>query len=233
MDIVKFNLPQLEAKLWGSTPKESLLAVVGGREPDIGWLTEACKERRLFCADKGVVVCVEACLYPEVLWGDCDSTSSEVYEKVQQKGTAVYRYPREKDDTDLQLLLKELPKGDLLCSGVWGGRFDHLYSNVFSLLRYKLHQHNQVVMADEKEVMILLAEGEKAELKFNHQPYAVSLLPLSAMTNVDFSGVHWPLKDAELEMLHPYAISNEADDDTICCQCHSGCVGLYCCFEKA
>lgn len=230
---VIFTLPQLEVELDGGNPRESLMAVAGGREPEADWLKKALRKRRLFCADKGSAVCLNIGVCPEILWGDCDSTSAEFYSKVQHKGATVYRYPKEKDDTDLQLLLKELPEGDLLCSGIWGGRFDHLYSNVFSLLQYKLKLQNQVVMADEKEVMVLLTEGETAELRFSCKPYAISLLPLSLNTKVDFSRVHWPLEGAELEMLHPYAISNETDNDSVSCKCYSGCVGLYCCFEKA
>lgn len=230
---VIFTLPQAEVELSGSNSDECLMMVAGGREPDSVWLKKAAKKNRIFCADKGAAVCFKAKLYPEILWGDCDSTSAELYREVQLYGTTVYRYPSEKDDTDLQLLLKEIPDGNLLCSGIWGGRFDHLYSNVFSLLRYKLNRRNQVVMADEKELMVFLSEGETVELKLKNKPYAISLLPLSIKTKVDFSGVHWPLKEAELEMLHPYAISNEAENESIFCKCYSGCVGLYCCFEKA
>lgn len=233
MHKVNFTLPQLEAELYGSKPRELLMAVAGGRKPEESWLKASAGQLRIFCADKGAAVCLNAGLKPEVLWGDCDSAAAKIYEQMQKSGATVYRYPREKDDTDLQLLLKELPDGDLLCSGIWGGRFDHLYSNVFSLLSYKLSRGNQVVMADEREVMVLLSDGEKAELKFKNKPYAISLLPLSVKTKVDFSGVHWPLKDAELEMLHPYAISNEAEESAIVCQCRLGFVGLYCCFEKA
>lgn len=233
MSNVKFTLPQLDIELFDTFSKDPLLAVAGGREPEQKWLLETAHGRRLFCADKGAAVCFAARLYPEILCGDNDSASAELYELLRKNGTIVHRYPSEKDDTDLQLLLQELPAGDLLCSGVWGGRFDHLYSNVFSLLRYKLKQHNQVVMADEKEIMVLLAAGECVEMKFQQLPYSISLLPLSITTSVDLSGVHWQLENAELEMLHPYAISNVADKKTIRCQCHSGFAGLYCCFEKA
>lgn len=233
MSAVIFTLPQLEAVISSAVPKDALFAVAGGRSPQGGWLKKAAYGKAVFCADKGIESCLSASIVPKVLWGDCDSASEKLYEHAQAKGTTVYKYPREKDDTDLQLLLKKLPEGDLLCSGVWGGRFDHLYSNVFSLLQYKLIRRNQVVMADEKEVMVLLTAGEDVALKFKSLPYAVSLLPLSKDLKVDFKGVHWPLQEAELELLHPYAISNEAESDVISCKCHSGYVGVYCCFEKA
>jgi thiamine pyrophosphokinase len=49
--------------------------------------------------------------------------------------TLVKEFPVAKDHTDLQLLLAGIAAGPVvyLCSGVWGGRFDHLYSAVHSL----------------------------------------------------------------------------------------------------
>lgn len=230
----KISLPQLEAVI-GCTVYQpvTLVAVAGGRVPDKGWLGELAADKELFCADRGIEACFSAELVPQALWGDCDSTSAELYERARQLGTRVYSYSREKDDTDLQLLLKELPEGDLICSGIWGGRFDHLYSNVFSLLQYKLQRQNQVLMADSMEVMFLLQAGEEAELSFRRKPYALSLLPLNHKVSVDFTGVYWPLKGAELKMLYPYAISNEAVTDKISCKCLSGCLGLYCLFQQA
>ncbi|EJW98951.1 hypothetical protein EVA_12941 [gut metagenome] len=45
--------------------------------------------------------------------------------------------------------------------------------------------------------------------------------------------MHWPLQQAELELLHPYAISNEAAAEKIVCSCLSGYLGLYCLFQEA
>ena len=134
-----------------------------------------------------------------------------------------------KDDTDLQLLLHNLPEGDILASGIWGGRFDHLYSNVYTLLGVKKQCGCQVILADDKEFMLLLTEGESAELKLQAAAEAVSLLPLSESTTVDFTGVRWPLQQATLRQLYPYAISNEVLEgaEKIRCTCHSGALGLY------
>ena len=77
--------------------------------------------------------------------------------------------------------------------------------------------------------MLLLTAGESVELKLQTAAEAVSLLPLSESTTVDFTGVRWPLQQATLSQLYPYAISNEvnADAEKICCTCHSGALGLY------
>lgn len=77
--------------------------------------------------------------------------------------------------------------------------------------------------------MLLLTEGESVELKLQAAEEAVSLLPLSESTVVDFTGVRWPLQQATLCQLYPYAISNEVLEGTekIRCTCHSGALGIY------
>ena len=133
-----FELPQLKAEvILTQEYTDTNLVVAGGRAPQIDWLKEAVSDRKVYCADKGIEVCMEADIIPEELYGDGDSADAQFYWQASALGTKVRTFPTAKDDTDLQLLLKNLPAGDVICSGVWGGRFDHLYSNVFSLLAVK------------------------------------------------------------------------------------------------
>ena len=164
---------------------------------------------------------------PAELFGDCDSSSQAVYRQARATGTAVHSFNPAKDDTDLQLLLHNLPEGDILASGIWGGRFDHLYSNVYTLLGVKKQRDCRVILADDKEFMLLLTECVSVELKLQAVAEAVSML--SDSTTVDFTGVRWPLQQATLRQLYPYAISNEVLEgaEKICCTCHSGALGLY------
>lgn len=208
---------------------KDILVVAGGREPERSWLKTVSTNKKVFAADRGAAMCLEAGITPQELFGDCDSTTQAVYDKAKCSGTLVHSFNPAKDDTDLQLLLKNLPTGDIIASGIWGGRFDHLYSNVFTLLGIKQARSCQVVLADEKEFMLLLTEDESVELKLEAAAEAISLLPLSQSTIVDFTGVHWPLKQAKLRQLYPYAISNVIQPcaEKICCTCHNGAVGLY------
>ena len=76
--------------------------------------------------------------------------------------------------------------------------------------------------------MLLLTEGESVELKLQAAEEAVSLLPLSESTVVDFTGVRWPLQQATLRQLYPYAISMKVlvrVTEKIRCTCHSGALG--------
>lgn len=233
MTAQKFILPQCSAVLTAVGQRETCFVMAGGRKPACKWLCQAAAGYKAYCADVGGEYLLQSGIVPEILFGDCDSTGAEIYAKLAALGTKIFQYPAAKDDTDLQLLLQHMDGCNLIVSGIWGGRFDHLYSNVFSLLGYKEKHGCQVIMADEKEIMLLLASGESVKIAVNGLEHikAVSLLPLSGETQVNIAGVRWPLQEAKLQLLYPYAISNEPLGD-FTCDCLAGAVGLYLCFTE-
>ncbi len=234
-----FVLPQLKLRVMfhvkhstALSPAADKLLVAGGRAPQTLWLQQAAVGKDIYCADRGIEACLAAGVVPRELFGDCDSSTEAAYAKAAKLGARVHSFNPAKDDTDLQLLLQNLPAGDIIATGIWGGRFDHLYSNAFTLLGAKKQRQCQVLLADEQELMLLLAAGESAELDLLQKAKAISLLPLTADAQVNFAGVRWPLNNARLEQLYPYAISNEQAADSICCNCSSGVVGLYICWQE-
>lgn len=219
-----FHVKHQEAKCFS-------LLLAGGRAPSTAWLkaVAGANELKTYCADKGVEYAISASLLPQLVVGDCDSGSQACYEQAKAMGARLELHPPAKDDTDLQLLLQQLPPAPLLASGIWGGRFDHLFSNVYSLLAFKKKQATQVIMADEQELMLLMEAGEEVEILLANpaKVYAFSILPLSEVTVVSCDGVRWPLHEAELTQQRPYAISNEALAARLLCACHKGYMGLY------
>ena len=119
--------------------QQAILLLAGGREPACEWLKRVAQANALavYCADKGVNCALVAQLAPQLVVGDCDSSSPAFYEQAQALGAKLELHPPAKGDTDLQLLLKSLSPAPLVASGIWGGRFDHLFSNVYSLLQFK------------------------------------------------------------------------------------------------
>jgi len=233
-----YKLPQLEVEISKEADSDKLLlAVAGGRPPETVWLEELAKEYSsslIYCADKGAEYCITNGLQPNVVLGDADSAGEGIFKQAKDLGAEVVVYPSEKDDTDLQLVLKSLPEGNLIITGVWGGRFDHLYSNIFSLAAFSYKTSQSVIMADDSEIMFLLKSDEliKVKIKEPESLQVVSVLPLTASTKVSLKGVHWPLNNAQLEMFHPYAISNVLEKaNAIECNCLTGMLGLYCCFK--
>lgn len=209
--------------------KKTNVVVAGGREPSKSWLRVVASQREIYCADRGAEYCLRAGRRPDVLVGDCDSANAATYLKANDLGTTIFFHPKRKDDTDLQLLLKQIQEGDVIATGVFGGRYDHLFSNIYSLLDFKKQRGCRVVLADDKEFLLPLQADEKVEIYLNNKErvLGVSLLPLSAQCRVNIDGVRWPLKQAELTQTRPYAISNEPLYDKFTCSCEAGDVGLY------
>ncbi len=226
---LKLGLPQGSFKIENTKAAgtDFIIAAAGGRKPDLTWFKNAAADKKIYCADKGVEICFDSGFLPELFCGDADSAGKDYLKKLADFNIAALLFDKDKDDTDLQLLLKNLPSGkNLLVTGIWGGRFDHLYSNVFSLLAYKLKTGLAAVLADEKEIMVLLAAGEKITFTPEAEFKAVSLLPLKDSV-VSIKGTKWVLDKAELNLSNPYAISNEITDEIINIECHSGCIGFY------
>lgn len=235
-----FSLPQAEVMLSCENilrHERTFLAMAGGREPASFWvktLLEKNNDTYRFAADKGAEYFLGNNCVPNVVVGDADSAGKKIFQQAASLGSEVLTYPTEKDDTDLQLLLEKLPVGDLIISGIWGGRFDHLYSNVFSLTKTSEDKLGIIIMADDKELMFILKAKETLKIDFidNKSMEAISLLPLTKNTEVSIEGVHWPLEKQNLEMYQPYAISNVIENgNTVICSCHEGMVGLYCSFK--
>ena len=236
-----YSLPQFKITFAepANEEKHLCLALAGGREPAGSWLKalrEAYPDAKIYCADKGLAYCLQNSIIPDNVFGDADSAGQELFVKAEALGVKVAKYPAEKDDTDLQLMLSKLPNCDLIISGVFGGRLDHLYSNIFSLLAMQDKQLRHIVLADDKEVLILLQPQDEVKLEFSElyksSVEAISLLPLTEQAEVTLTDVHWPLENAVLELKRPYAISNVLEKEAeLTCSCAQGKIGLYCTFK--
>lgn len=230
-----FVLPQMKAEINVSSEvdaKEVNIVLAGGRAPESKWLKALISNypcSKIYCADKGADYCLGNNIHVDLVLGDGDSSSQGSFAKAESLGAKVFTYPTDKDDTDLQLVLKALPSGDILVSGIWGGRFDHLYSNVFSLVKVLEEKAELVIMADQEEVMFLLKAGKNVNIEISDckNIEAISILPLTVNTSVTLDNVHWPLKNTDLNIYFPYAISNRLENSNFNCSCHQGCFGLY------
>lgn len=67
--------------------------------------------------------------------GDFDSVSPQEFKRILEMAERVTQAPAEKDDTDLELALKEIfaayPKAQVKIYGALGGRMDHMMANLF------------------------------------------------------------------------------------------------------
>lgn len=221
------DFPQMKIKFYQGY-LNNLLVVAGGRKPLKKWLEKVSTDKIIWCADSGLDCCADLKTWPQRVYGDRDSFAENSLQLMVEHQIEEFVFPVAKDKTDLQLLLSDLPvNSSVIVTGVWGGRFDHLYSNVFSISAVKKSKKINLILADEREVMVILAAGEHINCDFLEKPFAVSLLPLEKNNNVSIKGVKWNLEYSPLFLDNPYAISNEILDKKLEIKVHAGLIGCY------
>ena len=215
-----------------SRSAQEILFVSGGRAPSREFFLNVAKDRKIFAIDKGIEICRACEVVSNFLIGDFDSANNSAVDWARAKNIPVEKYPADKDFTDTQLALKRAEEifGEhvAILTGCFGGRFDHLYSTIFTCAAVK----QKIFLADEREIIFYLQSGESVNVKFFKNPLAVSLLPISSIcAGVTTENLHWELKNATLTQNFPNATSNRADADKISVRVDSGTLAIYFCFE--
>jgi thiamine pyrophosphokinase len=172
------------------------------------------KDDVLIAADGGVRNCLALGLIPDLVIGDMDSISPEQKSILENGSTRFITYPREKDQTDLELALihaAEQNSVEILLLGLLGGRLDQTLANLHLLSRKQWDQIRLVVVEGSDTAYILhdrgllVIHGEAGDI--------VSLLPLSPqVTDVSTQNLRWPLHQATLHFGSTLSISNQMTD---------------------
>ncbi len=232
-------LPQLRCIFEKELPGAQVLLVAGGRPPAAAWLTQAAENFPVWCVDSGIDSCLVSNVIPERLIGDGDSATSRGWDWGKELGIPVEVHPPEKNLTDLQLALQRVGtiygQASVIVTGVWGGRFDHAFSNIYSLKGCQEFGVRGCCAADEGEVLLLLQGKDSMRIEMNDCPEVISLLPLSAeCLGVSIDGVRWPLDEVELHDGLPYAISNRPNpgNKKITVGIEKGWLGVYLCWDE-
>ena len=162
----------------------------------------------LIAADGGALPLLRAGIVPHVAIGDMDSIDATGLAELEAHGIALRRFPREKDETDLELaLLYAAATGataiDIL--GALGGRWDHTLANVALLALPELRERRTRLLADGQTLFLVrdaaVLEGQAGD--------TVSLLPLAGDAHgITTKGLRYPLDDASLSYERARGVSN-------------------------
>lgn len=225
------KLPQCEIFIPASA--QEILFVSGGRVPSREFFLSVASGRKIFCIDKGLELCLACGVVPNFLIGDFDSASRDSVERARAENIPLEQHPADKDLTDTQLALRRADKifGEhvALLTGCFGGRFDHLYSTVFTCAEAR----QKIILADEREVIFYVRGGEAVDVNFSRKPFALSLLPMSEVcTGVTTKNLHWELDGATLTQNFPNAVSNRVEGDKISIGLERGTLAVYLCFAE-
>ena len=220
-------LPQLT--IYGDNYTETpWLLITGGRAPAAHWLSQLPPTEKIYAADHGLDTCRKQNIIPDYILGDGDSATSDTWNWGKSLGVPVEEFPTAKDLTDTQLALEKMQKAPaIIITGAFGGRFDHLYSLLFSCA----HQKTPCLLSDEQETIFFVKDNEEATLHFHKHPHALSLLPFTtACTGVNIDNVRWPLASATITQAFPNAVSNELlpDQSKLTVSIEQGILGIYC-----
>ncbi len=166
----------------------------------------------LVCADGGANSALLSGRQPDVLIGDLDSITPDNLAKCVEVGTKILRYPKEKDQTDLELALDytqfqapaEFSKSEIWVYGATGGRADHFLGNIALLLAYA-RQGRKIYLKDPEQLIWIIQDRERI---LGVKGQVISLVALSEKAVVTTEGFVYALNNEKLFQDSPRGISN-------------------------
>jgi len=182
--------------------------VVAHGDPDPADRAHGLGADLVVAADGGALVCERWGVVPHVVVGDMDSLGREGMERLRARGARIEAYPREKDETDLELAVEAARKAGadeiILLAAFGGKRLDHEIANVLLLATAP-----RMSAVRGGTVMRVIREGERVSLA-GEPGDLVSLVPLAGdAEGVRTDGLRYPLRDETLRFARARGMSNE------------------------
>lgn len=178
---------------------------------------------KVIAVDGGLDHCEKMKIIPYKIVGDLDSVSAQTLKKYPH--VPLLKYPREKDESDLELAIDDLLNEDvdfITLFGVLGKRVDHLLYTLYLLTRHP----TKLVIESEDETIFCL-QGQKHIKAFPGQ--TVSLIPLNQVSGLTTEGLKWELHHATFDKKF-MSLSNICLGNSFKVNVGSG--DLLCCLQK-
>lgn len=183
--------------------------IANSPELDITPFLERIRRADLVIAtDGGALPLLRAGIVPRIAIGDMDSVDAASLRILAERGADVRRFPRAKDETDLELALLaacEAGAASIDIFGALGGRWDHTLANVALLALPELRERRVRLLADD-QTLYLVRDIAQIDGKVGD---TVSLIPLAGDAHgVTTEGLQYVLRDATLAFERARGISN-------------------------
>lgn len=168
-------------------------------------------EDRIIAADGGYGMCAAAGRRADVLIGDMDSIDPKWLRKAEDEGTEILTFPREKDQTDLELALEYAVRTrgakEIRMLGALGGRWDMSFGNLCLLLHPMLKETD--VRLVEPGTEIRLMNGPRLITLFGKPGDRLSLIPFGdRVEGLRLNGLRYGLHHETLPPGSTRGISN-------------------------
>ena len=176
----------------------------------------------IICADGGTRHALALNLKPHLIIGDMDSTDKSQLQKLRDEGVEVELFPRDKNETDLELAINraiELDADEIIIVAALGGRLDQTLANI-SLLADSLHASRDIRLDDGVEEIFFCRtqvqiHGRSGDI--------VSLIPWgNPVHGVQTQGLRWSLNNETLYPDKTRGVSNELISEIASVEIKSG-----------
>lgn len=176
----------------------------------------------IICADGGTRHAHALNVTPDLIVGDMDSAEMEHLQKFKNEDVAIEAYPRDKNETDLELAINraiELGPRQIVVIAALGGRLDQTLGNITLLADARLSTFDVRLDDGVEEIFIcrdrVEVHGRSADI--------VSLIPwLGVVSGIQTKDLKWPLHNETLYPEKTRGISNEMTDETASVSIGSG-----------
>lgn len=179
------------------------------------------ENRNIIGVDRGMEFLYRHQIMPSYIVGDFDSVSEEIgnyYRKQTDVPIREYNPVKDASDTEIAIRLAvTLGCKELLILGATGGRLDHLWANVQSLM-IPLRAGIDARILDEQNRIRLIKGEITLKRSEAYGPY-FSVFPLGEkIYGFGITGAKYPLKDHTLTPYDSLCVSNQFEEDevTIC-----------------
>ena len=163
----------------------------------------------IICADGGTRHALALNLTPNLVIGDMDSIQNDQWQRLQALGVAVELFPRDKNETDLELAINraiELEPREIVIVAGLGGRLDQTIGNIALLTDLQLATFD-VRLDDGVEEMFFCRDQVQVQGRSGD---IVSLIPWgNPVRGVQTQGLKWILDNETLYPEKTRGISNE------------------------
>lgn len=193
-------------------------------EPQSQFIPDLMPGDLIIAADGGTKNALICGLNPDVVIGDLDSISASEKKDLVAHGTQFITYPRDKDQTDLELALDyaiEIGAEASILIGLLGGRLDQTIANLL-LLTKDAYSSMKLSIFASPDTAHLLRDHDIISIE-SKTGDIVSLIPLSpTVTGVTTQNLRWPLNSAILEFGSTISVSNEMKAPNATIQINNG-----------
>jgi len=164
----------------------------------------------IIAVNGGTMHCISLGITPDIIIGDMDSIDNNKLQKFKKRGTEILNFPRQKDQTDLELaLMLSLERGadEIIILGALGKRWDMTLANIFLLC--KPDPNAAAVRILDADCEIVLLRGGIIHKIYSETGGLLSLMPLGGdVYGVTLSGLKYPLKNETLKLGCTRGVSN-------------------------